>query len=311
MSASGGLFAVVVAKDVSVIIARLIADPAQVETQLDEARAALAARDTPLAMAHLLDNGGDVLQMSFAEGDAATIRAVIEDCLAPSAAVIADHEPSVPQLFVSDMDSTVIGQECIDELADFAGLKDRVAAITTRAMRGELDFETALRERVALLEGLDVGAIAQCLEARIALNPGARTLVATLQAKGCRTVLVTGGFHHFADEVGARAGFDRVIGNRLNVRDGKLTGELTGPIVDAGTKRQTLETELALLGDQARSMAAGDGANDIPMLRIADYGIAYDAKPKARQAANGWVDSDDLTDILKLLHIPRVEWVAG
>lgn len=225
--------------------------------------------------------------------------------------LVSDHLPAVPQLFVSDMDSTMIGQECIDELADFAGLKEKVAAITERAMQGELDFESALRERVGLLEGLQEEAIYRCLDERIRPTAGAKVLVETLRARGCRSVLVTGGFHHFADVVATMLGFDRVVGNRLEVVGGKLTGGLDGPIADSSTKKAVLQEELAKLGEEAVSMGAGDGANDIPMLQAANYGIAYRAKPKARAAANGWIERGDLTAVLKLLDIPEKDWVGG
>ncbi len=239
-------------------------------------------------------------------------RAALEAHLPPADVLIADHVPLLPGLFVSDMDSTMIGQECIDELADFAGLKPQIAAITERAMHGELDFEAALRERVGLLAGLDEGTIAQCLDTRIRPMAGAKTLVATLKAKGCNTVLVTGGFHQFADSVALDLGFERVIGNRLEVQGGKLTGELVGGIVDSSVKRAVLEEESARLGlgrDSGRaSLATGDGANDIPMIDAACYGIAYHAKPRARAAAHGWIDLGDLTDVLRLLGIPEAEW---
>jgi phosphoserine phosphatase len=209
------------------------------------------------------------------------------------------------------MDSTMIGQECIDELADYAGLKPQIAAITERAMQGELDFEAALRERVALLAGLAESAIDACLADRIAPTPGAATLVATLAALGTRTVLVTGGFHHFADPVAARLGFHRVVGNRLAVEGGKLTGGLIGPITDSAVKAAVLREELAALSDGAHSLATGDGANDIPMIEAATYGFAYRAKPKARAAANGRVDGADLTAVLRLLGIPRSQWRAA
>ncbi len=188
-------------------------------------------------------------------------------------------------------------QECIDELADFAGIKDKVADITERAMRGELEFESALRERVSLLHGLGERAIDNCLVERIRPVAGARTLVQTLKARGCRCVLVTGGFHHFADRVAEQLGFDRVVGNRLAVANGQLTGELAGPVSDASTKLATLKEERDMLGEGARVLAAGDGANDIPMLQAADYGIAYRAKPAARDAASGRIVSEDLTVI--------------
>lgn len=292
------------------LIARLIADPAGLETRLEAASAALAEAGLPLAHAAMLDFCGDVLQLELPGDDLPTLRSVIDEHFGPCDGLIARDAISVPHLFVSDMDSTMIGQECIDELADFAGLKDRIAAITERAMQGELDFESALRERVGLLEGLDEAAIATCLSERIVETEGARVLVETLKSRGCKTVLVTGGFHHFADVVAERIGFERVVGNRLEVIDGKLTGQLVGAITDSATKERVLREELALLGGNAVSMAAGDGANDIPMLEASDYGIAYRAKPKARAAANGWVERGDLTSLLKLLDIRQDEWVA-
>jgi len=293
------------------LIARLIADQDGLETRLDAARAALDAQGMPVAVAQMLDARGKVLQIGLPEGDAATLRAVLDAHFNPCDLLVSTFEPRVPHLFVSDMDSTMIGQECIDELGDFAGLKDKIADITERAMQGELDFESALRERVGLLAGLEEGAIDRCLADRIRPNPGARTLVATLKAHGCRTILVTGGFHHFADPIAETIGFDRVVGNRLAVGEGRLTGELHGPITDSAVKEKVLRDELSLLGDGAVSMAAGDGANDIPMLRAATYGFAYRAKPKARDASDGWIDRGDLTSILRLLGISETEWVAG
>ena len=293
------------------LIARLIADPATLDRRLDAAGQALAERGLALAGASLLDHWGDVLELTLPGDDLPALKQVIRDHFDPSDAIVARDEIRPPDLFVSDMDSTMIGQECIDDLADFAGIKDRVAAITERAMRGELDFAAALHERVGLLAGLEEGAIETCLATRIKPVPGARVLVATLRHRGCRTVLVTGGFHHFADPVAERLGFDRVVGNRLAVSAGRLEGKLSGPIADAASKERTLREELSLLGSHSVSMATGDGANDIPMLRAADYGVAYRAKPAAREAANGWVERGELTALLKLLGIPEHDWVAG
>ena len=273
--------------------------------------AALKETSVPVAHAAMLDFCGEVLQLETPGDDLDALRSAIDTHFGICDAIIARDEFCVPHLFVSDMDSTMIGQECIDELADFADLKDKVAQITERAMQGELDFESALRERVALLEGLDESAITRCLDERIRPNDGARVLVETLKSKGCRTVLVTGGFHHFADSVAEQIGFERVVGNRLEVSDGKLTGGLVGGITDSSTKKAVLDEELEKMGEGAVSMAAGDGANDIPMIEAATYGIAYRAKPKARAAANGWVDHGDLTALLKLLEIREEEWVAG
>jgi len=294
-----------------VLIARLIADPATLESRLDAATAELNAAGLALAGAVMLDHWSEVLQLTLPGDDVGTLRRVIDECFAPSDAIIASEPFRLPSVFVSDMDSTMIGQECIDELADYAGIKPQIAAITERAMQGELDFESALRERVGLLADLDEGAIDQCLAERIVPTAGARALVATLKAHGCRTVLVTGGFHHFADRVAGQLGFQRVVGNRLETNGGMLTGGLVGAITGSAAKEAVLREEMARHGAGAVSLAAGDGANDIPMLAAATYGVAFRAKPKARVAANGWLDRGDLTSILKLLEIPEQAWVMG
>ena len=274
---------------------------------LDAAVHALEAQGAKVLGADPLPGLDTVLQFMAKDGDPAAFRGVIDRHFSPSDLLITDHLPQVPGVFVSDMDSTMIGQECIDELADFAGIKDQIAAITERAMQGELDFAEALSERVRLLGGLGEDAIQQCLDQRIRDMPGARTLVATLKAQGCATVLVTGGFHQFADPVAERLGFERVVGNRLAVSHGKLTGGLSGDIVDSAVKEAVLHGAVEARGGAA-SLATGDGANDIPMLVAASYGLAYHAKPKARAAANGSIDRGDLTDVLRLLGIAESDW---
>ncbi len=288
------------------LIARLIAEPEHLSASLDGAHADLAARGLAAQVTRFGERG---VQFTLDDGDRLVLREVLDAAFAPSDLLVSDHLPQAPRVFVSDMDSTMISAECIDELADFAGIKHQIAAITERAMQGELDFESALRERVMLLRDLSEGAIAECLATRIAPMPGAKTLVATLKAKGCRTVLVTGGFHQFADPVAEQLGFDHVVANRLEVAGGALTGGLVGPITDSSVKKAVLLQEAALLGEGTISLATGDGANDIPMLEAATYGIAYSAKPKARAAADGWVDRGDLTGVLELLGIARDEWV--
>ncbi|MFN3592897.1 MAG: phosphoserine phosphatase SerB [Thermaurantiacus sp.] len=218
----------------------------------------------------------------------------------------------VKRLLVADMDSTIIGQECIDELADFAGKKAEISAITERAMLGELDFSAALQARVMALAGLDAAAIGRTLSERVRLNPGARTLIATMKAHGCRTVLVSGGFTAFSADVAARAGFERHVANVLDVKDGRLTGAVAEPIVDSATKRQVLESERAGLGLAASdTLAVGDGANDIPMLEAAGLGIAYHAKPRAAAAADAAIRHGDLTAILWAQGIARARWAEA
>jgi phosphoserine phosphatase len=289
-------------------IATLIAagrlDDRLVERALDR----LHAVDPGSRLTSWIDEG-DAADLAF-DGDHSLARTALES-LSGVDVVVQDDAPRFRRLLVADMDSTMIGQECIDELADYAGIKPQISAITERAMRGELEFESALRERVALLADLDEQAIAACLAERIRPMPGARALVATLRHRGCRTVLVTGGFHHFADPVAAEIGFDRVVSNRLAVAGGRLDGTLEGAIMDAGGKERVLREELARLGDGAVSLATGDGANDVPLLRAATWGLAYRGKHTARAAADGWIDRGDLTSVLKLFEIPESEWVAG
>jgi len=228
-----------------VLIARVIADTNGLSASLDALVEALCETGAG-ADARFLDAHG-VWEVAVDGSDVAALRAAIDAHVGLADVLIADHRPRVPKLFISDMDSTMISAECIDELADFAGIKPQVADITERAMRGELDFAQALTQRVGLLANLPAAAIEQCLAERIAPMPGAQVLVKTLRSLGCRTVLVTGGFHQFADPVAQQLGFERVVANRLAVADGKLTGALDGPICDSGTKKDTLVEELAAL----------------------------------------------------------------
>jgi phosphoserine phosphatase len=292
-----------------VLIARLIADPETLADRLDRARRELDARGWSVAMAQTVRSGSPAIELLLPQGEPGEVRRVLDYCFSPVDLVVSERAFQVPNLLVSDMDSTMIAVECIDELADFAGIKPQVAAITERAMQGELDFASALRERVGLLADLEESAIARCLAERVTAMPGARTLVRTLRHLGCRTVLVTGGFHSFADPVAEQLGFERVVGNRLASAGGRLTGMLEGEIADSAVKRRVLEQELAALGHDATSLALGDGANDVPMLRAATWGVAYRAKPAARDAAAGWIEQGDLTAVLTLFDIPPDQWV--
>lgn len=214
------------------------------------------------------------------------------------------------RLLVADMDSTMITVECIDELADYAGIKAQIAEVTEAAMRGELDFAAALDARVALLKGLGADAIDRCLAERVQLMPGARTLVQTMKANGATAILVSGGFTRFAQPVGEQIGFDRVIANELLIEAGALTGAVTKPIVDSTTKETTLLGAMAELGlDVSATMAVGDGANDLAMIKKAGLGVAYHAKPIVAAAAGARIDHNDLTALLYAQGIPRSEWV--
>ena len=212
-------------------------------------------------------------------------------------------------LFVADMDSTMIGQECIDELADYVGLKAHVAAITERAMRGEIAFEPALRERVALLKGLPVAVVDEVIRERITLTPGARTLVATMRKNGGTTCLVSGGFTLFTSRVGAMIGFDENRGNTLVVEDGRLAGRVEEPILGREAKLDTLlELSRHLNLPLEKTLAIGDGANDLAMIERAGLGVAYHAKPAVAAAAHARIDRGDLTALLYLQGYRREEF---
>lgn len=216
------------------------------------------------------------------------------------------------RLFLADMDSTIIGQECIDELADFVGLKEKVSAITERAMRGEIAFEPALRERVELLRGLPVSVIDRILAERITLNPGAVRLVQTLRAHGVYTCLVSGGFTLFTQRIALLAGFDEHRANRLVVADDHLAGRVEEPILGREAKRATLIE----LRDTRRlapheTIAVGDGANDLAMLGDAGLGIAYHAKPAVAEAAHARIEHSDLTALLYAQGFRREDFVVN
>jgi phosphoserine phosphatase len=216
------------------------------------------------------------------------------------------------KLFLADMDSTMIGQECIDELADFAGLKAHVAAITERAMRGEIEFEPALRERVALLKGLPVSVVDEVLAKRITATPGGRELVATMRAHGAWTCLISGGFTLFTSAVAAMIGFQENRANELKVQDNKLTGEVTEPILGRAAKLATLlELRESFDLDNIDTLVVGDGANDLGMIEQAGLGVAYRAKPAVAAAAAARIDFGDLTALLYAQGYRRDEFVGG
>jgi phosphoserine phosphatase len=202
-------------------------------------------------------------------------------------------------LFLADMDSTMIGQECIDELADMVGLKAHVSAITERAMRGELEFEPALRERVALLKGLDAGIISQIIASKITLTPGGSELVRTMRANGAYTALVSGGFTVFTSPISQMIGFDEHRSNTLMMRGTQLSGEVSSPILGKEAKRASLIQMREAHGlAHSDTMAVGDGANDLDMLGEAGLGLAFRAKPAVAAAAHARIDHADLTALL-------------
>lgn len=216
-------------------------------------------------------------------------------------------------LLVSDMDSTMITVECIDELADYAGIKPEIAAITERAMAGELDFAEALKARVALLAGVDEDVIAQCLRERVQPMPGADILVRTMTGWGAHAVLVSGGFTSFTGPVADRLGFHEVHANLLEIKDGRLTGALAADIVDASTKRIVLHAAAEARGvDLEAALAVGDGANDLPMIAAAvsggGLGVGYHPRPQLAQAANFSVRHNDLTALLFAQGVKPDKW---
>ncbi|GAA4177611.1 phosphoserine phosphatase SerB [Shinella granuli] len=240
----------------------------------------------------------------------AAIRAVIGG--EPVDLAIQEAETRRKKLLIADMDSTMIGQECIDELAAEVGLKDKVAAITARAMNGEIAFEPALRERVALLKGLPVSVIDEVIEKRITLTPGGRELIATMKAKGYYTALVSGGFTVFTSRIAAMLGFDENRANLLLDADGKLTGAVAEPILGKQAKVDALteiSERLGISPDEA--MAVGDGANDLGMLHLSGAGVALHAKPAVAAEAKIRIDHGDLTALLYLQGYRRSDFVTG
>jgi phosphoserine phosphatase len=252
---------------------------------------------------------GDAADLAVADGLAA--RTALEGWEGVDV-VVQSNRHRRKRLLVADMDSTIIGQECIDELADYAGIKPAIAALTERAMRGELDFAGALRERVALLKGLDAGVITRCLAERIRPTPGAATLVKTMRLHGAETILVSGGFSPFVAPIAEAVGFERFEANELTVRDGKLTGEVEGRIVDSAVKRDTLVEARDRLGlEPEMTLAVGDGANDIAMVEEAGLGVAFRAKPALAAVADARLDHHGLDALLWAADFRRRHWVEG
>jgi phosphoserine phosphatase len=261
-----------------------------------------------------LDAGEGAATDVFLEGpDLAPVRAVLQAAMADQTLdwCLQPVEGRRKRLLVADMDSTIINVECIDELADFAGVKDKVAAITERAMRGELDFEAALRERVAMLKGLPVADLQRAFDERVRLNPGARTLVRTMAAHGARCVLVSGGFSFFTSRVAQAAGFQAERANSLGLEADALTGLVGEPILGRAAKLAALMEEAATLDiPLPQTLAVGDGANDLAMIEAAGLGVAYRAKPIVAAQADAKVDHADLTALLYFQGYQRGEFVA-
>jgi len=294
-----------------ILVATLIADP-QGE-RLSEAtvdRAAQALRG--VERRRWLDEG--VAADLVFTGEMEPKRGALEAALAdePVDVIMQPLAGREKRLLVADMDSTLIGQESVDELAAHAGVGAHVARITERAMRGDIAFEPALRERVALLAGLAESVIDEAMANRITLNHGARTLVQTMKARGARAVVVSGGFRPFTRAIAARLGADEDRANELDIADGKLTGRAIEPIQGGDAKLAALKEIAGAMGLRlADTMAVGDGANDLAMLLAAGLGVAYRAKPKVAEAVQARVDHGDLTALLYAQGISRQDFVEG
>ena len=293
----------------------LIANPAS--HPLEEPDIALAREALPhLASAPDWLSEGEACDIRFTpdvdEPDAALvdrIRAALGET--PVDVVCQSVRKRRKRLLVADMDSTLIGQECIDEIADLLGIKAKVAAITERAMRGELAFESALRERVALLKGLEETALESVFEERITLNEGAHTIARTMRANGAHTVIVSGGFTTFTARVIEQAGFNAHQANELEVRDGKLTGRVIEPILGQQAKLDALRRHRKSLGlADEETLGLGDGANDLAMIVEAGLGVAYHAKPVVAAEADARIDHGDLTAVLFAQGYRRGEFVV-
>ncbi len=261
-------------------------------------------------------NSGIAAEISFARAEApssevtARLREAIAD-LPVDVAVLPEADRR-KKLLLADMDSTMIEQECIDELAAYVGLKDQVSAITARAMRGEIAFEPALRERVALLKGLPDTVVDEIIARHITLMPGGQVLIATMKANGAYTALVSGGFTVFTSMIGRTLGFDEDRSNILEIEDGKLAGVVRDPILGKEAKQERLVALRSLRNLRPQeTMAVGDGANDLAMLGEAGLGVALHAKPAVAAAAHVRIDHGDLTALLYLQGYRAEEFVTG
>ncbi len=296
-------------------VATLIATPVH---PITDALARAAADALPGAAASAWLNPGTAIDIPFSaarENDNRVLAARVRAALGtvPVDIVVQKTGPRRKRLLLADMDSTMIGQECVDELADFVGHRARVAAITERAMRGEIEFAPALRERVALLAGLPGSIVEEVIAKRISLTPGGRTLVLTMRRAGAYTCLVSGGFTAFTDPIAARIGFEENRGNTLIIgEDGRFSGNVAEPILGREAKLNTLVELRSRLGlGDDDTLVVGDGANDLLMISAAGLGVAYHAKPMVAETASARIDHGDLTTLLYAQGYRREEFVEG
>lgn len=282
--------------------------PAVTEARVSAARAVLPGAGEAVTL-----HAGVAVDIACAAGDARDLTARVRAALAgaPVDVVVQPVAGRRKRLLVADMDSTMIGQECIDELAAELGIKAHIAAITERAMRGEIAFEPALRERVGLLAGMELAVVPTLLATRISLTPGGRALVSTMRAHGAYTALVSGGFTVFTGPVAQALGFDEHRANRLVAEGGRLTGQVVEPILGAEAKRASLLSLCEARGlTTSEALAVGDGANDLPMIRAAGMGVAFRAKPKVAAEAAACIEHGDLTALLYLQGYRREDFVV-
>lgn len=292
-------------------VATLIASGKLTDEVLSTAAAKLSAAGQNVSESNWLD-AGDAADIFFDGSVDAGRAALAELGVAGLDYVVQPVADRQKKMIIADMDSTMITVECIDELADYANLKPQIAAITERAMRGELDFRAALDERVGLLGGLSESVLAECRRERVRLTRGARTLVQTMKANGAHAVLISGGFIPFAAPVGESIGFDKVFANELEIANGALTGKVLEPIVDSSAKKARLLAEAEELGLRLeQTLAVGDGANDIPMIETAGLGAGYRPHPACAAAADVAINHHDLTALLWAQGYSRREWVYG
>ncbi|WP_215404872.1 phosphoserine phosphatase SerB [Janthinobacterium sp. JC611] len=263
----------------------------------------IAALAAPTSITRLGPNAVRCEQIAYSPALRPTIEVAAQAAQLDATYMMGQRELSEFKLVAMDMDSTLITIECIDEIADMQGLKPQVAAITEAAMRGELDFAASLKQRVALLEGLDAAALQRVYDERLKLSPGAETMLAAVQKAGLKTLLVSGGFTFFTTRLKERLGLDYTHANELEIVDGKLTGKVLGGIVDAEEKRRTVERVCAELGiSPAQAIVMGDGANDLKMMGIAGLSVAFRAKPVVRSQADVALNFVGLDGILNVLN---------
>ena len=262
----------------------------------------IAALAAPTSVTRLGPNAVRCEQIAYSPALRPTIEVAAQAAQLDATYMMGQRELSEFKLVAMDMDSTLITIECIDEIADMQGLKPQVAAITEAAMRGELDFAASLKQRVALLEGLDASALQRVYDERLKLSPGAETMLAAVQKAGLKTLLVSGGFTFFTERLKQRLGLDYTHANELEIVDGKLTGKVLGGIVDAEEKQRTVERVCAQMGiTPAQAIVMGDGANDLKMMGIAGLSVAFRAKPVVRSQADvalNFVGLDGLLNVL-------------